>query len=73
MLGHQESDPVVARDLGLPVPRKGEFISVRVYPAAQETGLAATAEIGDAAWRVARPSDPVIQAPSTASAFQVAA
>jgi hypothetical protein len=33
VLGHQDRDPDVARALGLPVPRKGEFISARVVPA----------------------------------------
>jgi len=27
VLGHQENDPLVAADLGLPAPEKGEFIS----------------------------------------------
>jgi hypothetical protein len=33
VLGHQDHDPLVAAALGLPVPRKGEFVSARVVPA----------------------------------------
>ena len=33
VLGHQDNDPLVASALGLPVPRKGEFVSARVVPA----------------------------------------
>lgn len=29
LLGHQEADPDIARELGLPVPTKGEFISTK--------------------------------------------
>ncbi|RGD62242.1 restriction endonuclease [Kitasatospora xanthocidica] len=33
VLGHQESDPMIARTLGLGIPGKGEFVSVQVVPA----------------------------------------
>lgn len=33
VLGHQDDDPRVAAALGLPVPKKGEFVSGRVIPA----------------------------------------
>ncbi len=34
MLSHQDNDPLVSQNLGLPVPRKGEFvIAARVIPA----------------------------------------
>jgi Restriction endonuclease NaeI len=62
VLGHQDSDPLVARALGLPLPRKGEFISARVVPVAGERdGPAAT--IGGRRWALARPGDPVVPAP----------
>lgn len=32
VLGHQNDHPGIARDLGLPVPRKGEWIAVRLVP-----------------------------------------
>jgi hypothetical protein len=62
VLGHQEDDPQVAEDLGLPVPQKGQFISVRVVLA--ETGYAGgAAEIEGDRWRVAGIGDPVTPAP----------
>ncbi|MCK9250708.1 MAG: NaeI family type II restriction endonuclease [Solirubrobacteraceae bacterium] len=62
VLGHQENDPLIARDLALEVPRKGSMISVRVVPAADgHPGPAA--EINGQAWRVAQPHDPVVDAP----------
>jgi hypothetical protein len=62
VLGHQEDDPLVAAALGLPVPRKGEFISVRVVPA-EAAYAGPAAEIGGSDWRVAGPTDPVVPAP----------
>ncbi len=62
ILGHQGSHPDVARSLGLPVPRKGEFISVRV--AVAESGFPGPkAEIGGTEWREANEDDPIIEAP----------
>lgn len=62
VLGHQENDPIVARDLGLLVPTKGELISARVVPcAASESGD--MAEIAGSYWRLARPTDPIVPAP----------
>jgi hypothetical protein len=62
VLGHQEHDPDVARDLGLPVPSKGQFVSARVAPAEPSTG-AETAEIEGEMWRLAIDDDPVVPAP----------
>lgn len=56
VLGHQEQDPLVAAALDLPVPRKGEFISVRVVPHHGEA-CAGVAEISGTLWRVADPHD----------------
>ncbi|WP_211233026.1 NaeI family type II restriction endonuclease [Solirubrobacter soli] len=62
VLGHQEQDPLVAAALGLPVPRKGEFISARVTP---HDGLPGpgVAEINGNLWRVAGPDDTPPAAP----------
>jgi len=62
VLGHQENDPVVARDLGLPLPQKGEFVSARVVPCEPSNHMDA-AEIAGGYWRLAEPSDPVVPAP----------
>lgn len=62
ILGHQEQDPEVAEALGLPRPRKGQFVSVRVHPA--DRGDAPVAEIDGTLWRVARDDDPPVLAPT---------
>lgn len=62
VLGHQDNDPYVAAALGLPVPRKGEFISARVVPAQKDRGDP-IAVIEDKEWALARPGDPVVAAP----------
>jgi hypothetical protein len=63
VLGHQENDPLVAKALGLPVPRKGEFVSARVTPATDDD-QGPTAEIDGRRWVVARDTDPVMTAPT---------
>ena len=68
VLGHQEQDPLVAQSLQLPVPDKGEFISVRVHPAAGSLGTPGVAEINGQPWRIADSSDPVVEAPQVARA-----
>ena len=45
----------VARQLGLPVPLKDEYISARVVPADKHHGV----EIGGTHWRLARPGDEI--------------
>lgn len=62
VLGHQENDPAVARDLGLPVPTKGELVSARVVPC-RGSDEGDMAEIAGSYWRLARPTDPVVAAP----------
>jgi hypothetical protein len=62
VLGHQENDPLVARDLGLPVPAKGEFVAARVVPC-EPDGVVDVAEIAGAFWRLADQTDPVVPAP----------
>lgn len=62
VLGHQDKDPLVAQALGLPVPRKGEFISARVVPAHVDCDEP-VAIIGGERWMLARSGDPVVPAP----------
>lgn len=63
VLGHQDNDPLVAAALGLPVPRKGEFVSARVVPAHHERNDP-IAVIDGSPWALARPDDPVTPAPA---------
>ncbi|GAA3159827.1 hypothetical protein GCM10010531_09090 [Blastococcus jejuensis] len=62
VLGHQENDPLVARDLGLQLPKKGEFVSARVVPCEPARDLDA-AEISGSYWRLAELADPAVPAP----------
>ena len=62
VLGHQDNDPLVAAALGLPVPRKGEFVSARVVPAHEDRDDP-VAVIEGQTWAVARPDDPQVPAP----------
>jgi Restriction endonuclease NaeI len=63
VLGHQEDDPLVARALGLAVPKKGDFVSARVHPA-EARFFGQAAEIDGARWRLAGARDPVVPAPT---------
>jgi hypothetical protein len=62
VLGHQDNDPRVAADLGLPVPSKGELVAARVVPAHPDRDDP-VAEINGEVWAVARPGDAVVPAP----------
>lgn len=62
VLGHQESHPVVARALGLPVPVKGEWVSVRVVPVSA-TDDRPSVSINGQRWARAREGEPVVCAP----------
>lgn len=62
MLGHQDNDPLVAAALGLPTPRKGEFVSARIVPA-REDRHDQVAIISGLPWALARPGDPQSPAP----------
>ncbi|MEP7023512.1 MAG: NaeI family type II restriction endonuclease [Actinomycetota bacterium] len=68
VLGHQDNDPLVAAALGLPIPRKGEFISARVVPAdpSRDDPIAV---IAGEQWVLARPDDPVVTAPAVPRAL----
>ncbi|MCX4093956.1 NaeI family type II restriction endonuclease [Nocardia sp. alder85J] len=62
VLGHKKTHSAIARGLGLPVPRIGEFVSVRIAPASPDQEDL-TVEINGSTWRRARPEDPEITAP----------
>lgn len=62
VLGHQDDDPLVAAALGLPVPRKGEFVATRVSPFRPSRSRPA-AVINGTKWSVADRDDPVVAAP----------
>jgi hypothetical protein len=62
VLGHQDNDPLVAAALGMPVPRKGEFVSARVVPAHEDRDDP-VAVIAGRPWTLARPGDPLTPAP----------
>ncbi len=61
ILGQYQPHQKIALALGIPIPRSGESISVRVVRAS--AAEANTAEIENARWRVAGPGDPVVVAP----------
>lgn len=62
VLGHQDNDPLVAAALGLPIPKKGEFVSGRVVLARDDRDDP-VAIIDGEHWALARPEDPVVSAP----------
>lgn len=55
VLGHQQSHPRIATELGLAIPPKGSWLSCRVVR--DQQGRERTAEIGGESWRLARPGD----------------
>ncbi len=61
ILGEFEEHVAIARALGISSPRPGDFISVRLTPAAPEESHVAL--IAGAYWRVASAEDPVVEAP----------
>jgi hypothetical protein len=63
ILGHQENEPLVARSLGLPIPKKGEFIAVRLVKINEAYRGRNSAEINGHLYAVAKPDDPVEEAP----------
>ncbi len=66
ILGHQKDHPRIARELGLAVPRKGEFIATRLLPATpqriREHRLSVV--IGGNTWVRAAPTDPLEHGPT---------
>lgn len=61
ILGDYERHRAVARGLGIPEPTAGGFVSARLAPAADHD--LGQVELGGRRWRVARPDDPVVEAP----------
>jgi restriction endonuclease NaeI len=61
ILGQYDSHAATARALGVPVPGRGESVSVRLSPA--HTSGTGVAEINGRLWRVAGANDPVVAAP----------
>ena len=61
ILGGYGKHAAVARALDLPVPPNGGFVSVRLAPA--EVPGPGQVELDGRFWRVARPEDPVVEAP----------
>jgi len=61
VLGDYEEHKRIAEALGIPVPGSGEFVSVRVVPAAKAgKGII---ELEGCLWRVAKEGDAVVEAP----------
>nr|WP_269326588.1 NaeI family type II restriction endonuclease [Kineosporia mesophila] len=63
ILGHMENEPVIADQLGLPAPKSGELISVRVKPTDQSSDDKMAA-IGTSFWTIAKTTDSIQEAPS---------
>jgi hypothetical protein len=65
ILGHQKQHPGIARALGLPVPRKGEFIATRLVTATpqRQRQHRPSAVIDGVTWMEAEPSDPAEAGP----------
>ncbi|MET9260102.1 NaeI family type II restriction endonuclease [Amycolatopsis sp. NPDC004079] len=64
VLGHQNQSPIVARALGLPIPVKGTFLSVRLTPADALTSNRPTVTLPEGTYAVAQPDDPITPAPT---------
>jgi hypothetical protein len=69
ILGDYRSHKTLARKLGLPDPQEGEFVSARVYPAERNkpTDCLKASIASSILWRLAGPSDPVVEAPNLPS------
>ncbi|MDE0603520.1 MAG: NaeI family type II restriction endonuclease [bacterium] len=61
ILGQYEAHREIARQLGLPVPGKGESVSARVC--ASGPAVPGSVQIGASHWRVARKGDPQVVVP----------
>jgi hypothetical protein len=62
ILGQYSSHATIARALGVPAPGRGESVSVRLTPA-KSAGIG-VAKIDGAFWKIAKPADPDVMAPS---------
>ncbi|MGW0892854.1 NaeI family type II restriction endonuclease [Saccharopolyspora sp. NPDC002578] len=66
VLGHQNESPKIARDLGLPVPEKGTFVSARLVPVPADTIGRKTTCINGVHYAFAQPHEPASPAPAIA-------
>ncbi|MFD2469723.1 NaeI family type II restriction endonuclease [Amycolatopsis silviterrae] len=64
ILGHQNQSPMVARALGLPVPMKGTFLSVRLTPVNTPAPDRPTVTLPEGTYAVAQPNDPITPVPT---------
>lgn len=69
VLGHQDAHPSVATALELPVPVKGEWISVRVTPVPADSGRPSFVLDG-IRWAAAAPDEPVVAAPMLPASYR---
>ncbi|MGW0283633.1 NaeI family type II restriction endonuclease [Streptomyces sp. NPDC003236] len=67
LLGGFGQQAEIARTLGLPVPRNGEWVSRRVTRRRPHHGDAPSITLSDEMWTLAGPDDPVETAPSVAA------
>jgi hypothetical protein len=70
VLGHQEMHPRIARALGLAVPVKGEWISVRVTPV-EGVDSRPSFRYADLSWARANATDPIVEAPALPRVWQM--
>lgn len=61
ILGHYDEHKRIAETLGIPVPQRGESVSVRVAPGNKSDRN--VVKLGGQWWRVATDKDPVVEAP----------
>jgi hypothetical protein len=66
ILGDYRSHRIFARNLGLPVPQDGEFVSARICPSGRRDprNIPKVSLGGPELWRVAGPGDAVVKAPT---------
>lgn len=62
IFGHYDPHPRMASNLGLPAPTLGRFVSARLSPW-HDGDTEPCTEIEGRRWRLARPDDPVVEAP----------
>jgi len=65
ILGQYEAHREIARQLGLPIPGKGESVSARITPTSSANPD--TFSLGDTCWCLALDNDPVVPAPELPS------
>ena len=61
ILGQFQSHGAIAKALKIPVPGRGESVSVQVTPA--KSSKVGAVQIGGKFWKIAKPADPIVRAP----------